>query len=81
MYLNTLSKTAENILAFLLNNLDKDYSIREIAKELGQDYKIVFTTIKQIASDGIITMKRVSNITRCQALVTKENEALLAYIS
>ncbi|HLC84734.1 MAG TPA: nucleotidyltransferase domain-containing protein [Candidatus Nanoarchaeia archaeon] len=81
MYLNTLSKTAENILAFLLNNLDKDYSIREIAKELGQDYKIVFTTIKQIASDGIITMKRVSNINRCQALVTKENAALLAYIS
>src|SRR3989344_5779248 len=80
MYLNTLSKTAENILAFLLNNLDKDYSIREIAKELGQDYKIVFTTIKKLTSDDIITLKRVSNINRCQALVTKENAALLAYI-
>jgi len=81
MYLNTLSITGENILAFLLNNLDKDYSIREIAKAIRQDYKIVYTTIQKLKEQKIITIKRVSNINRCTPNLNHENAQLFSFIS
>ena len=81
MYLNTLSQTAENILVFLLNNLGEEYSIREIAKAVGQDYKIVFTTVQHLKTERLVDVKRVSNINRCCAYMSKENATIFAYVS
>ena len=81
MYQNTLSITGENILGFMLNNVDKDHSIRELAKAIKQDYKIVFTTVKKIQEQNIITIKRVSNINRCTANLNHKNAALFSFIS
>ncbi len=81
MYTDTLTITAENVLAFLLNNLEASYSIREIARAIGQDYKIVFTTIKALAKDKLVTVKRVSNINQCSAALTQENTALFTFVS
>ncbi|MBI4146056.1 nucleotidyltransferase domain-containing protein [Candidatus Woesearchaeota archaeon] len=81
MYLSTLSQTAENILVFLLNNLGEEYSIREIAKAVGQDYKIVFTTVQHLRTERLVDVKRVSNINRCCAYLSKENAAIFAYVS
>lgn len=81
MYQSTLSKTGENTLAFMLNNLDKDYSIRELAKAIKQDYKIVFTTVKKLQERETITIKRVSNINRCLPNLNHKNAQLFGYIS
>lgn len=81
MYLSTLSKTGENIMAFLLNNLGKDFSIREVAKAVGQDYKIVFTTVQHLKKERLVAIKRVSNINLCSAPLSKDNAAIFAYVS
>lgn len=81
MYQSTLSMTGENILAFLLNNLGKDYSVRELAKAIKQDYKIVFITVKKLQEKETITIKRVSNINRCAPNLNHENAQLFGYIS
>jgi len=81
MYLHTLSLTAENVLALLLNNLEKAYSIREIAQAVGQDYKIVFTTVHGLAKARLVDLKRVSNINQCKPYLAKENAALFGFIS
>ena len=81
MYLNTLSLTGERILAFLLNNLGLEYSIREIAKAIGQDYKIVFSTVKNLAKEHLVAIKRISTINRCSVNLKREHAALFAFIS
>ncbi|MBI4141035.1 nucleotidyltransferase domain-containing protein [Candidatus Woesearchaeota archaeon] len=81
MYLGTLSITGENILAFVLNNLEQDYSIREIAQAIKQDYKIVFTTVQKLKEQKVITIKRVSNINRCTPNLNHENAQLFSFIS
>ena len=73
--------TGENILAFMLNNLDRDYSIREIAKAIKQDYKIVYTTIQKLKEQKVITIKRVSNINCCTPNLNHENAQLFSFIS
>lgn len=79
MYQSTL--TGDHILAFLLNNLDKDYSVREVAKAVKQDYKIVFTTVKKLVGEGIITIRRVSNMNRCTPHFIHENAQVFGSIS
>lgn len=81
MYINTLSSTGENILAFLLNNLNRGYAIRELAKAVAQDYKIVFTTTKKIQAQGVIKIERISNINRCSPNISHENAQLFGYVS
>jgi len=81
MYLRALSETAERILGFLLNNLESQYSIREIAKAVGQDYRIVFSTVKTLVKEKILTIKRVSNINQCSVSLLKEHAALFSYVS
>jgi len=81
MYIGTLSKTGERIVGFLLNNIEHQYSIREIAKAVGQDYKIVFSTVKALEKEKILTIKHISNINQCSVSPTVENAVLYAYIS
>ncbi len=81
MYLNTLSLTGENVLAFLLNNLGNEYSIREIARTVGQDYKIVFTTVHALAKAKLVELTRISNINRCKPCLRQENAALFGLVS
>ena len=80
MYKSTLSQTEENILGFLLNNLGKEYSIREIATAIGQDYKIVFTMVQHLTKSNLVIVKRVSNINRCSAAISKRNASVFAYV-
>lgn len=81
MYVNTLSQTSENIMALLLGNLDKEFSIREISKLVDQDYKIVFTTVQHLKKESLVAIKRVSNINQCSAQLSKENAVIFAYVS
>lgn len=81
MYQNTLSQTAENILSFLLKHLEEEFSIREIAQAIKQDYKIVFTTIQSLSGSGQIKMDRVSNINRGSIVVHRDHASLFSWVS
>ncbi len=81
MYIPTLTLTEENILSFLLENLNEEYSIREIAKTIKQDYKIVFTSIQKLKGKNLIMVKRISNINSCTLNLDEENALLFSYIS
>lgn len=81
MYHSTLSLTGERVLSFLLRHLGKEYSIREIANGINQDYKIVFTTVRHLEDEKLLTIHRVSNINRCSATLAKINAPVFAYIS
>ena len=81
MYLNTLSITAEHVLGVLLNNLEVSYSIRELSREVKQDYKIVFTTVKTLAKEKLVMITRVSNINQCRLHLSQEYSSLFGFIS
>jgi predicted nucleotidyltransferase len=81
MYQDTLSLTAENVLGFLTGELENEFSIREIAKSIGQDYKIVFNTMIQLKKRELVHVRRVSNINRCSALLSPENAAVYGFVA
>jgi len=77
----TLSRTAEHILVFLLHHLGKEYSIREIAISIGQDYKIVFTTMQHLKDIGLVHIRKVSNLNQCSVHLIKDNSSTYAFLS
>ena len=81
MYSSILSLTGENVLAFLLHNLEGKYSIREVSKEVKQGYPIVFHTVKALQKVQLVKAARVSNINQCTPNVIREHTALFGFVS
>lgn len=54
-----LTKTQEQILAFLLGNPEEQLTIRGIAKRLSKSYTLVYNNIANLKKNGIIIKKEV----------------------
>lgn len=54
-----------NILRFLIENQEKVFSIREIAKQRKVNYKSAYLAIHDLNKRGIINLNKVGNTTNC----------------
>jgi len=79
MYLEPLPKTSVEILAFLSSRLRDTFTVRQIAKGIGQDYKITHGMTMRLAKQKYIIAEKRTPVTLC-GLNVKGNSALLAYI-
>ncbi len=74
-----LSKTEIAILKFFANKIGKAYTVREIAKNIGQDYRITHETVSRLAEKGLIEKEKKANLNLCR-LNFKKNMSVLSYI-
>ncbi len=79
MYPATLSRTSVEILAFLASHVRKAYTIRQLSKGIGKDYKITYDMTKRLAAQGILTIERRANLLICR-LNVRNNAQFLSFI-
>lgn len=79
MYLEPLSKTSVEILAFLSSRIRESFTVRQIAEAIGKDYKITYTMTMRLADQQYIIAEKKRPVTYCR-LNLKGNLSLLAYI-
>lgn len=79
MYLEPLSKTSVEILAFLSSRLRESFTVRQIANGIGKDYKITYEMTMRLARQKHIIAEKHRPVTSCR-LNFRGNSALLAYI-
>ena len=79
MYLEPLPKTSVEILAFLSSRLRDTFTVRQIAKGIGQDYKITHEMTMRLARQKHIIAEKCKPITSCRVNL-RGNAALLAYV-
>jgi predicted nucleotidyltransferase len=79
MYLEPLSKTSVEILAFLSSRLRESFTVRQIANGIGKDYKITHEMTMRLARQKHIIAEKRRPVTSCR-LNFERNSALLAYI-
>lgn len=79
MYLEPLTKTSTEILAFLSSRIRESFTVRQIAKAIGKDYKITYTMTMRLAEQHHIIAEKKPPVTYCR-LNLKGNSTLLAYI-
>ncbi len=54
-----------NILNLLIENQDKVFSIRQIGVQRKINYKSAYISLKQLAKEGVVTLKKQGNATIC----------------
>lgn len=54
-----------NILKLLIENQEKVLSIRQIGIQRKINYKTAYTSLKDLAKEGIVTLKKQGNMTIC----------------
>jgi predicted nucleotidyltransferase len=79
MYLEPLPKTSVEILAFLSSRLRDKFTVRQIAKGIGHDYKITHEMTMRLARQNLIIAEKRRPVTSC-AVSLKGNAMLLAYV-
>ena len=79
MYLEPLTKTSTEILAFLSSRIRESFTVRQIAGAIGKDYKITYTMTMRLAEQHYIIAVKKRPVTYCR-LNLKGNSTLLAYI-
>jgi predicted nucleotidyltransferase len=79
MYLEPLTKTSTEILAFLSSRIRESFTVRQIAEAIGKDYKITYTMTKRLAEQHYIIAAKKRPVTYCR-LNLKGNLTVLAYI-
>jgi hypothetical protein len=79
MYLEPLTKTSTEILAFLCSRIRESFTVRHIAESIGKDYKITYTMTMRLAEQQYIIAEKKRPVTYCR-LNLKDNSSLLAYI-
>jgi len=79
MYLEPLTKTSTEILAFLSSRIRESFTVRQIAEATGKDYKITHTMTMRLAGQHYIIAEKKRPVTYCR-LNLKGNSSLLAYI-
>lgn len=60
-----LSKTDLNVLKMIMKDILIKKTIRQIAKEAKQDYRIVYFSIKKLQNTGIIKIEKKANLRLC----------------
>lgn len=79
MHQNTLTKTETAIIKFLLSKPLAGFSIKSMAKNTGQDYRIVYESVQKLAKKRIIGKTRQANASVCK-INFKTSPQLLSYM-
>jgi predicted nucleotidyltransferase len=79
MYLEPVTKTSIEILSFLCSRIRQSFTVRQIAKAIGQDYKITYTMTMRLAEQHLLIAEKKRPVTYCR-LNMDGNQALFAYI-
>ncbi len=79
MYLEPLTKTSTEILAFLSSRIRESFTVKQISEAIGKDYKITYTMTMRLAEQHYIIAEKKRPVTYCH-LNIKSNISLLAYI-
>ncbi len=79
MHLEPPSKTSVEILAYLGSKLRERFTVRQIARGIGRDYRITYVMTMRLARQKYIIAEKRRPVTYCR-LNLKGNFALLAYI-
>jgi predicted nucleotidyltransferase len=79
MYFETLTKTSVEILALLSSRIRENFTVRQIARAIGQDYRISHVMTTRLAQQQYIIAEKRRPVTYCR-LNLKGNSSLLAYI-
>jgi predicted nucleotidyltransferase len=74
-----LNKTEIAILKFFASRINKTYTVREIAKNIGQDYRITHESVNMLAAKGLIEKEKKANLNLCR-LNFRKNISVLSYI-
>jgi len=75
----TFTKTEIAILKFLVGNLTKSFTVREIAKSIRQDYRITYNSIDSLVNKGIVEKIKKANINLCK-ISLKADAEIFSYI-
>lgn len=79
MYLEPLTKTSTEILAFLSSRIRESFTVRQIAEAIGKDYKITYTMTMRLSEQHYIIAEKKRPVTYCR-LNLQGNSSVLAYI-
>lgn len=79
MYLEPLTKTSIEILAFLTSRIRESFTVRQIAQAIEKDYKITYTMTMRLAKQQYISAEKKRPVTYCK-INLKGNFLLFAYI-
>jgi hypothetical protein len=79
MYLEPVSKTSVEILAFLSSKIRESFTVRQIAEAIKKDYKITHTMTMRLAEQHYIIAEKKPPVTYCK-INLKDNTSLFAYI-
>jgi predicted nucleotidyltransferase len=79
MHLDTLPQTSVEILTFLSSRLRETFTVRQIARGIGKDYRITYFMTKRLAKQRYLIAEKRRPVTQCR-INLKGNASLLAYI-
>lgn len=79
MHQETLTKTEVAILKFLVGKLTTSCTVREIARNIRQDYRIIHESVQSLANKGIVEKIKKANINLCKINLMADVE-ILSYI-
>jgi predicted nucleotidyltransferase len=79
MHQEAFTKTEIAILKFLVGNLTKSFTIREIAKNIRQDYRITYNSVDSLVNKGIVEKIKKANINLCK-ISLKADAEIFSYI-
>jgi predicted nucleotidyltransferase len=71
-----LSRTAIAILNGLVSDLSKEYTVRGLAKRIGQSYRITYETTQKLAKNGRVILEKRGNHNACRLNMSKDLQDL-----
>lgn len=66
MHQETLTKTEVAILKFLVGKLNTSSTVREIARNIKQDYRITYDSVQSLEKKGIVERIKKANLNLCK---------------
>ena len=71
-----LSRTAIAILKGMVSDLSKEYTVRGLAKRIGQSYRITYETAQKLVKDGRLKLEKRGNHNVCRLNLSKDLQDL-----
>ncbi|MFH1065197.1 MAG: nucleotidyltransferase domain-containing protein [Nanoarchaeota archaeon] len=77
--ITSLTKAEITIISFFIDNIQKEFGIREISRNIGTDYKNTYATIQWLVKKGMLLKRRQANIDLC-SLNLKEGSTEICFV-
>lgn len=74
---NSLTKNDGTIVEFLLQHVEEKFSIREIARQVKMDYKLVHNSVQRLTTKKIIVKKKYGKTELCEIDLTEAANDLI----